>query len=305
MMMQIQEMQELEYQMDSLVMPEFSPTEPELVNDVLAEIQELCLAGVVNRFNELADTLYHFMWDDFCDWYLEIAKSRINAGHNGPKAIVAHCLDNILRLLHPIMPFITEAIWQNLNAIVPMRGPGSEAAEPLLIKAAWPRADFALHAPEAEQEFEVLRKLIGAVRNVRTQQCVPPSKKLSVVIEATGTTAAIVSANVDLVKSQAGLSDLKLVAEGGAVVAGADAASIAVIGTKLYILDIIDRSAELTRLTKQADTLRKGIKGIEGKLGNEQFLAKAPPELVAKEKARLDGLQADLAAVEKSLESLR
>ncbi len=255
------------------------------------------------RFNELADTLYHFMWDDFCDWYVEIAKSRTNAGETAPKAVLAHCMDSILRLLHPVAPFITEAIWQNLNAVAPRRGPGNAQAEPMLVRANWPKADLSLIDADAEGRFALTADLIRGIRNVRTQHNVPPSRKLDVIIEAAPQTAELLTANADLMKSQANLGSLTISSQ--PVAPPADAASVALAGITMYVPGIVDRSAETTRLTKQKEQLAKGIAAIEGKLGNEQFIAKAPPALVEKERQRLEGFKADLAAVDKSLESLK
>jgi len=267
-----------------------------------ATIREATAALEGYRFNELADRLYHFMWDDFCDWYLEIAKARINAGQGEPKAVLAHCLDVLLRLLHPIMPFITEAIWQRLNEVSPRRGITGDRAEPLLVKAQWPRADAARLDPAAEKDFSLLQELIRQVRNVRLQHNVPPGKPVDAIVEAQGPGAAMIADNVELLRSQAQLGQLSIAAE--PVQAGAEAATITAGGVKIYILGVIDREAELARLGKQAETLLKGIGGIEAKLGNEKFLAKAPPDVVQRERERLAGLQSELAGVTQSLDAL-
>ncbi len=258
------------------------------------------------RFNEVADTLYHFTWDDFCDWYLEIAKSRINAGEAQPKAIVAWCLDVILRLLHPVAPFITEAIWAKLGEIAPGRGPGDETAEPMLVRAHWPRADARAIDAKAEADFTLLQDIIRQVRNVRTQHNVPPGKKVDVSIESTGEAAAalaLLAESSGLVKSLANLGELQI--SSAPIAPPADAASVATGGLKLYVLGIVDRAAELTRLTKQQQLLEKGIKSIEGKLGNEKFVANAPADVVAKERTKLESLKSDLSAVLNSLAALK
>ena len=267
------------------------------IRDATSALQEF-------RFNELANTLYHFMWDDFCDWYLEIAKSRINAGQRAPKTIVAHVLDMLLRLLQPITPFITEAIWQRLNEIAPTRGPGDQSAEPTLVRAAWPQADAARINPDVESRFALLQEVIRGIRNVRTQHNVPPAKKVDVVLEAAAQQADILGENVELIASQANLGQVTLRAPGAAAVPD-DAAAVTVEAVKAYVLGIIDRSAEVARLGKQREMLLKGIRGIEGKLNSEGFVAKAPPAVVDKERQRLAGLQTELAAIEKSLESLK
>jgi valyl-tRNA synthetase len=266
-------------------------------------IRDVTLALQEFSYNTVASTLYHFMWDDFCDWYLEIAKSRINAGDRAPKAIVAHTLDFLLRLLHPVMPFITEAIWRNLNQVAPNRGRGDLPAEPMLARAQWPHADAAMINTQIEQRFELLQDVIRQIRNVRTQHNVPPGKRLDVMIEASGTVAQALGENTDLLKSQAMLAGVTMVAPGAAQ-PPSDAAAISVEGARVFVLGIIDRQAERARLQKQAATLNAGIKSIEGKLGNEGFIAKAPPAVVEKERARLDSLQKELTAVENSLASL-
>ncbi|MCE5279723.1 MAG: valine--tRNA ligase [Planctomycetaceae bacterium] len=254
------------------------------------------------RFNEVADTLYHFMWDEFCDWYLEIAKNRINAGQQDPKAVVAHCLDVLLRLMHPIIPFITEAIWQNLNDVCPVRGPGAAEAEPLLVRAQWPMADSAAINENAQQNFEMLQEIIRQVRNVRTQHNVPPSRRIDVAIEADGHVKELLTQNADLLRF---LAQVETVAfRQGNEPAPVNAAAVVAAGAKLYVLDVVDATAETARLTKQAQTLEKGIAGIQAKLGNEKFLANARADIVAKERQRLDQLQADLAHVQASLKAL-
>lgn len=251
------------------------------------------------RFNELADCVYHFMWDDFCDWYLEIAKSRINSSDDTPKTILAYCLDTILRLLHPIMPFITETIWAKLNEEVAIRGPGDREAEELLIRAHWPLADAAAINPAAERNFEILRNLVRQVRDVRRQHNLPPSQKLDVAIESAGTDSDIIGDNLDVLKSQAQLAEVTLHRE--PIAPPERSAAVAVGGIKLYVLNVIDPQAERERLDKQAQTLIKGIRAIEAKLGNEGFLQKAPPNIVQREQERLNALTAELQAVEKAL----
>jgi valyl-tRNA synthetase len=254
------------------------------------------------RYNELGDTLYHFMWDDFCDWYLEIAKARINAGEDAPKAVLAYALDGLLRLLHPVVPFVTEAIWQRLNEVAPQRGASGEPAEPLLVRASWPRADAAAIDPALEQRFETLQQLIREVRNIRTQHNLPRGQTTDVVVEAAGETAELVRDNAELIRSQAAVGELRV--EGEGFRPPADAAAATVGAMKLYVLGAVDREAERARLGKEADKLRKAIAGAEGKLGNENFVNKAPEQVVRRERERLADLKTQLAAAEDALAKL-
>ena len=251
------------------------------------------------RFNEMADAIYHFVWDDLCDWYLEIAKVRISGGQDTPKAIVAHCLDVVLRLLHPICPFITEAIWGRLNELVPTRGPGDVAGEPVLARALWPRADAAAISEPAEQQFAMLTDLIRQCRNIRTKHNVPPSQAVDAIVDASSDTARVVIENIALVEAQAGLGEVTF---GDAATAQpSNSAAVTGGGVRIFLLDVIDTSAEIARLTKQAETLEKGIAGIEGKLGNENFVKRAPAEVVEGERVRLESLRRDLQTVREAL----
>jgi len=265
------------------------------IRDVTAAIDSF-------RFNELADTLYHFMWDDLCDWYLEIAKTRIGKGQQAPKAVLAHCLDVLLRLLHPTMPFITEEIWGKLNGVAPGRGPTGERAERLLVTAQWPYADAAAVSQSVEDEFALLQDLIRQIRNARLEHNVQPKQAVNLAVEATGALADLISENADLMRSLANVDRVSVQGELGE--RPANAAAINSGSARLYVLDIIDTAAERSRLTKQAETLRKGIAAIEGKLGNDSFLAKAPADLVQRERDRLARLKAELAAVDSALAAL-
>ncbi|MHC4985170.1 MAG: valine--tRNA ligase [Planctomycetota bacterium] len=252
------------------------------------------------RYNELADGLYHFMWDDVCDWYLEIAKARINAGESTPKAIVALALDTLLRLLHPICPFITEAIWAKLNETVPHRGGVDCSAETLLVRTAWPaRHDEWINAA-ADKQFESLQELVRHIRNVRKEHDVPPSKSVDALVEASGAEADLITANADLLQSQAQLAAISA----GIAPADGSAATVTVGGIRLHVLGVVDREAELGRLTKQRDQLAKGIAGIEKKLASEGFLAKAPEDVVQRERERLTELTDQYQAVQQALDAL-
>jgi valyl-tRNA synthetase len=254
------------------------------------------------RFNDVADALYHFTWDDVCDWYVEIAKERIRAGEVAPKAVLAHCLDVILRLLHPVIPFITEAIWWRLNEVAPRRGPAGGEAEPLLARAQWPATDAAFADEQAEADFALLQDLVRQIRNVRTQHAVPPGRRVDAIAEAGGGTADVLAADLDLVRSQARVGHLTIAA--GPIQPPADAAAVTAGDAKLFVLGIVDRQAEARRLRKQADALAAAVRAIEGKLANEGFRTKAPRDVVERERRRLEAAQADLAAVRDALEAL-
>jgi valyl-tRNA synthetase len=200
------------------------------------------------------------------------------------------------------MPFITEEIWGKLNSVAPDRGPTGERAERLLVTAQWPYADAAAISQLVEDEFALLQDLIRQIRNARLEHNVPPKQAVNLAVEASGALANLISENADLMRSLANVDRVSVQAELGE--RPANAAAINSGNARLYVLDIIDTAAERSRLTKQAETLRKGIATIEGKLGNDNFLAKAPADLVQRERDRLANLQAELAAVDAGLAAL-
>ena len=271
-----------------------------ILSRVSTTVRDATAAVDAFGFNELTDVLYHFMWNDFCDWYLEIAKVRINAGESAAKAVLAHCLDVLLRLLHPIVPFITEQIWSQLNEVVPYRGPGDSPAEDMLIRAQWPLADAAMIDPAAEADFELYRDAVRGVRNLRAEHNVSPKQKAKVLFDVQSVPGRIILENQALFESQAGAE----ITPAGAQADKGDAGTFTVGGTPFYVLGVIDIEAERARLTKQAGTIQNGITGIEKKLAAEGFVAKAPAEVVQRERDRLATLKRDLEAVTNSLESL-
>ncbi|MBS3734558.1 MAG: valine--tRNA ligase [Phycisphaerae bacterium] len=273
-----------------------------ILSRLSATIRDVTGAIDAFRFNEVGSRLYHFVWDEFCDWYLEIAKTRISAGDETPKAVLAHALDVICRLLHPVAPFITEAIWEKLDAAAPVRGPGDQPAEDLLCLAAWPHADAADRNEVVERHFAVIQEIVRSIRDARQQHNTRPSRQVDAVVEATGEIADVLADNVETLASQARLGDVRVAQDAGEPPSGA--AVVTSAGAKVYLLDIVDVAAEKARLAKQRDELAKGIRAAEGKLDNENFVEKAPAEVVQRERDRLAQMQRDLAAVDESLDAL-
>ena len=254
------------------------------------------------RYSELANALYHFTWDDFCDWYLEIAKGRIGAGESGPKAVIACVLDGLLRLLHPLMPFVTEAIWQHLNTAVPRRGVADAQAERLLVTAAWPCAREEFIDEAAERRFALLQDLIRGIRQVRMTHNVPPSRKLQAAVRATGAEAELIAGNTELICGQANLERLSVSADA----ARTDSRAATVVAGSLtgFIADVVDVDAERARLTKERQTVERGIGAAQGKLANEKFLTKAPADVVQAERTRLAEMQAQRETIRQALDAL-
>jgi len=194
-------------------------------------------------------------------------------------------LDGLLRLLHPITPFVTEAIWQHLNSVARRRGHDNASAEEDLVTAAWPRSQGEWINEAVEKQFAVLQELIRGIRQVRMAHNVPPSRKLIVTVRAESAAAKLVQDNAELICSQAGLESVFV----GGDVAKPDARAATVLAGEMsaFVADAVDVSAERARMDKERQTVERGIAAVEGKLGSEQFITKAPPAVVKAERERL------------------
>jgi len=253
------------------------------------------------RFHDAATTLYRYMWNDFCDWYLEIAKVRLAGGDQTPKAVLAHALDVLLRLLHPFVPFITEAIWEQFGSSVPVRGPADTPAEPLLARAAWPRAQAEWVSPAVEERFGQLQQLISGIRDVRSRHNVAPDRSVRVIVAAEGERAELLAANTDLLAALARAEPVEV--DPSARPTGSDATVLAG-DVQALVRDVIDPQAERDRLGKRRQRLLRGIESARAKLENPNFVQRAPAGVVQRERRRLEEMLSELAAVEESLKAL-
>ncbi|MET3896228.1 valyl-tRNA synthetase [Devosia sp. UYZn731] len=232
------------------------------------------------KFNEAANAAYDFVWGTFCDWYVEFAKPVFMGENEAAKAetraTAAWALDQILAILHPFMPFVTEELWAETGKTGPAR-------ENLLILGQWP--DLAgLEDADADAELSWLIDVISNARSVRSEMNVPASAKLSlVVVGATETTLARLVAGTSLITRLARLEDITPQAT-----TPANSAQF-VVGEATWALplaDFIDLAVEKARLSKEVDKLNVEVSQIDKKLGNEQFVAKAPEEVIEEQKAR-------------------
>ena len=265
---------------------------------------------ILNRFNSVTaavtenlekfelgmavSKLYDFIWDDFCDWYIELAKIRMNGADeqsaDSARRVLVWVMSNTLRLLHPFMPYITEEIWQTL----PHDG---EA----LIVAKWPEYDEALAFPAEAADMEKVMAVIRAVRVRRNEMNVPPSKKAHIYIE-TAQPAPYAE----------GSEFIARLAYGSAVEIGA---SFAVVGTVTAVTDdakallpmddLVDKAAEIARLTKELQNAQKQLDNVNAKLANEKFTSKAPQNVIDGVKANGEKLSAKIKLILETLESYR
>ncbi len=238
--------------------------------------------------------LYDFIWDVFCDWYIEIAKIRLNGedetAKSTVKAVLVYVMSNTLKLLHPFMPFITEEIWQTL----PHEG------ESIMV-ANWPKADSALTYAAEEAQMERIMTAIKAVRNRRAEMNVPPSKKAKVFIEtAYGDTFA---AGTVFFNRLASASEVQVAEQFDGM---DDAVSIITESARIYIpmYELVDFQAELKRLEKEKASVQKELDMVNGKLGNENFVSKAPAAVVEKQRQAKAQLEEKMALIEESMQKI-
>ncbi|MGQ0467626.1 MAG: valine--tRNA ligase [Sporichthyaceae bacterium] len=240
------------------------------------------------EFAKAADALYHLVWDEFCDWYLELAKAPLGRGGEEAattNAVLGHVLDVLLRLLHPIVPFVTETLWTTLT--------GGES----IVIAQWPAARPDLIDAEAEAQIVAVQDLVTEIRRFRADQGVPPAKKVAARITADGSVAGLAE-HADQIKALTRLTP----AEDG-FVAGATL-QVPGASVELDLSGAVDVEAERARLTKDLAAARAEIEAADAKLANAEFLSKAPEKVVDKIRARKSTGEADVARIAAQLDAL-
>jgi valyl-tRNA synthetase len=245
-----------------------------------------------------------FFWSEFCDWYLELIKPRLK---NEAEAFVARqvlvvALDQILRLFHPFVPFITEAIWEHLGAYIPTRGidqalPSSE----LLILAAWPEPDLSRQDQALEAEFAVMQDVIRSIRNVRGKYNIAPAKKLDAHIKANAEATTSLTQMKAHIVNLCNLSVLEI----APTVERPKLSAVQVIGDlEIYLVGVLDPEKERERLTNQKKKLLKELTPIQKKLENQEFLNRAPAHVIEKERQKVQEMTMELALIEENLKML-
>ena len=262
---------------------------------------------VLSRFNDLTQAvtdnlekfelgiavqkLYEFIWDTYCDWYIELCKSRLQGeGADSARRVLLYVMNGMLHLLHPFMPFITEEIWQAL----PHEGDS-------LMVSAWPVYDAALSFPTEEKEMERIMEAIRGIRNRRAEMNVPPSKKADLYIEtAFGDTFA---AGVPFLQRLASAAEVHI---GDSFdVPGAVSIVTAAATIKIPMDALVDKAAELARLEKEHASVQKQLDGVLARLNNKAFTDKAPEAVVAGAREQAAQLQEKLTLLEQSMDAMR
>jgi len=253
-------------------------------------------------FNRYAQGLYEFFWRDLCDWYIEAVKPTVSQ-NKIQNRVLAVCIDASLRLLHPIMPFITEKLWEALNEVAPFREISGVALQPsgLLIHATWPIAARELVDERIESEFATIQQIVTQLRQVRTLHKIPPRQTIKFSAQAPPMMAQHMVANRVLIETLARVE----MGEIGPSVEKPSGAAVALMGqTQLHLHGLVDSEAERNRITKRGQELTKNINALKGRLANQSYLDKAPEHLVQQTRDQLTVAQTEAESLQDQLASL-
>ena len=266
---------------------------------ILSRLQDTVkdVTGLLERFElgEAGRAIYDFIWSEVCDWYIEIAKPRLyNKEAVAERATAQHVLATVLvsamKLLHPYMPFITEEIYQCLP----------HEAESIMISK-WPVADESLVDPEAERGMNAIMDSIKAIRNMRAEVNANPGKKIPAIMLVSDDLREVVAHNDSYIKLLGGIDNLELRPLNGEKPENAMAAVVTGIEVYLPLAGLIDVEKETQRLSKELAAMEKDLQRAGGKLNNAGFLAKAPEDVIAKERAKYEELSGKIEAVKKRM----
>lgn len=259
-------------------------------------IEQVTQAYETYRFDLAAETLYSFVWNDYCDWYLELAKVQLQTGCASRQRATRHTLLRVLeaalRLLHPIIPFITEELWQT---VAPMCD--AKTADSIML-ARFPEADREQIVQTTFEQMTVLQDLIGAVRNLRGEMGIQPNVKAPLFVESADDLA-------DYLKYLPMMTRLTEAQQVAALPESEDAPVAVCNGARLMLKVEIDKAAETARLSKEAEKLQKALDKLNAKLSKPGYTEKAPAHLVEKDKADLAELEDKIAKVQNQLAKLK
>jgi valyl-tRNA synthetase len=252
------------------------------------------------RLDNVANALYEFTWHEFCDWYLELAKSVLQsesasaAAKLGTRFTLINTLEVLLRALHPLAPFITEEIWQRVRAVAGIEAGAAAGKVETIMRTAFPSAAGIPTDPDAEPEMRWVMDFILGVRQIRGEMDIAPSRKLDVLLQGAGLRdAEYLDRNLHYLTRLAGIAPPRILERTQA----APISAIALLGSLEILVPmagLIDPTAELERLAKKLRKAEIDLGKLSDKLANTQFAANAPPEVVAKDQQRLEELRTEI-----------
>jgi len=261
------------------------------------------------RFDLVSQDIYEFIWNEYCDWYVELAKSSLNDESVSAERkaqiryVLLNCLEVAMRFTHPIMPYITESIWQTIAPIIDKKATDS------IMTAAFPTADDSLISLQTEHDMTWLQALIGAIRNIRGEMKLGNAVRLPVLLDnISDEETARLSRIENQFKSLAKVDTLTIVNAGDGADKELPLSSSSMVGQLKVLVPmkgLIDPTAELNRLAKAQEKLTKQAESLRSKLSNESFVSKAPANVVESEKAKLAEMDSQLAEMNKQIEQLK
>jgi len=261
------------------------------------------------RFDLVSQDIYEFIWNEYCDWYVELAKSSLNDESVSAERkaqiryVLLNCLEVAMRFSHPIMPYITESIWQTIAPIIDKKATDS------IMTAAFPTADDSLISLQTEHDMTWLQALIGAIRNIRGEMKLGNAVRLPVLLDnISDEETARLSRIENQFKSLAKVDTLTIVNAGDGSDKELPLSSSSMVGQLKVLVPmkgLIDPTAELNRLAKAQEKLTKQAESLRSKLSNESFVSKAPANVVESEKAKLAEMDSQLAEMHKQIEQLK
>ena len=259
------------------------------------------------KFSEVTKLLYDFAWTEFCDWYIEMAKGRMRdpAGKAGVQQVLAGVLDAIVKLAQPVMPFLAESLWQSLNEAAPVRGfPEPTAAGPTVTKAPWPELPASWQDVGMETRIARMQELVRIVRDVRNRYMVDGKTALNVSVRSTADVAAEFEALKPFITLLAGVGEFHT---GPAVTKLKQSASQVTADFECYVSleGLIDPVAEVKRLEKQLADKVKSLESTEKKLGNADFVARAPANVITEQRELVADLTKQIASMRETIEELK
>ena len=280
---------------------QFSFVDKWIISEFERTVKEVTTAYEDYRLDNAANAIYSFVWNQYCDWYVELSKVQLRGSEAEQRATrhtLVTVLEAVLRLAHPIIPFITEELWQKVSVTAGVRKADEDA---FLMLQTYPTFDAAKVDADAVARMTTIQAQIDSIRNLRSEMKLPPSQKMPLLIsgpEAECAAAAAYLQQLARLESVTHVEDLQQAAQGSV-------APVAIVGDfKLMLKVEIDVKAERERLSKEADRLAGEVKKCQSKLGNERFVSKAPAAVVDTEKKRLAEFTALLAKVEEQLRKL-